>query len=96
LLAQLVLTEKHDGQVLRNVCERVQGVSDPQNPALSEADDVERRPCPRCGVQPGSPCRSRGGAVATTYHTGRFTKVPRLVKLLRVPGVEEHRNENRR
>jgi len=25
------------------------------------------------------------GAVAGTYHTGRFTKVPRLAKLLRVP-----------
>ncbi|MEU5539423.1 recombinase family protein [Streptomyces sp. NPDC020362] len=29
--------------------------------------------------------RSHGGAVAGTYHTGRFTKVPRLAKLLRVP-----------
>jgi DNA invertase Pin-like site-specific DNA recombinase len=37
---------------------------------------------PRCGVHPGSPCRSRSGAVAGTYHTGRFTKVPRLAKLL--------------
>ncbi|GLZ37197.1 recombinase family protein [Actinokineospora sp. NBRC 105648] len=51
----------------------------------SDADEVERHPCPRCAVQPGSPCRSRSGAVATTYHTGRFTKVPRLAKLLRVP-----------
>ena len=38
-------------------------------------DDVERHPCPRCRVEPGSPCRSRSGAVAGTYHTGRFTKV---------------------
>ena len=51
----------------------------------SDADDVERQPCPRCLVEPGSPCRSRSGAVATTYHTGRFSKVPRLAKLLRVP-----------
>ncbi|WP_434095091.1 hypothetical protein [Streptomyces lydicus] len=30
-------------------------------------------------------CRSHSGAVAGTYHTGRFTTVPRLAKLLRVP-----------
>ncbi|MGW0544965.1 recombinase family protein [Streptomyces griseoincarnatus] len=35
--------------------------------------------------QPGSPCRSRGGAVASAYHTRRFTMVPRLKKALRVP-----------
>ena len=51
----------------------------------SDADDVERHPCPRSRAEPGSPCRSRSGAVAGTYHTGRFTKVPRLAKLLRVP-----------
>ncbi|MGP3920604.1 zinc finger domain-containing protein [Nonomuraea sp. 10N515B] len=58
-------------------------------PAMAEegtrdADEVERHPCPRCAVAPGSPCRSRSGAVAGTYHTGRFTKIPRLAKLLRV------------
>lgn len=36
-------------------------------------------------AQPGSPCRSHSGAVTGTYHTGRFTKVPQLAKLLRVP-----------
>ncbi|HKS45747.1 MAG TPA: recombinase family protein [Amycolatopsis sp.] len=36
---------------------------------------------------PGSPpaVRSRSGAAAGTYHTGRFTKVARLAKELRVP-----------
>jgi DNA invertase Pin-like site-specific DNA recombinase len=52
---------------------------------VRDADEVERHPCPRCNVDAGSPCRSRSGAVAGTYHTGRFTKVPRLAKLLRVP-----------
>ncbi|MGQ0717294.1 MAG: zinc finger domain-containing protein [Pseudonocardiales bacterium] len=59
--------------------------SGPEPVVPSDADDVERHPCPRCLVEPGSPCRSRSGAVATTYHTGRFTKVARLAKLLRVP-----------
>ena len=53
-------------------------------PADAGADEVERHPCPRCKAGPGSPCRSRAGAVAGAYHTGRFTKVPRLAKLLRV------------
>nr|WP_042198694.1 recombinase family protein [Kibdelosporangium sp. MJ126-NF4]CEL23488.1 Resolvase, N-terminal [Kibdelosporangium sp. MJ126-NF4]CTQ89102.1 Resolvase, N-terminal [Kibdelosporangium sp. MJ126-NF4] len=50
----------------------------------SDADEVERHQCPRCLAEAGSPCRSRAGAVAGTYHTGRFTKVPRLAKQLRV------------
>ncbi|GAC1500995.1 MAG: hypothetical protein NVS2B15_23460 [Pseudarthrobacter sp.] len=48
--------------------------SEPQATVPSDADEIERHPCPRCDVQPGSPCRSRSGAVASTYHTGRFTK----------------------
>ncbi|SHH37800.1 recombinase family protein [Streptomyces sp. 3214.6] len=59
-------------------------MTDTQGPSPSDPDDIERHPCPRCDVQPGSPCRSRSGAVAGAYHTGRFTKVPRLAKLLRV------------
>lgn len=53
--------------------------------STTDADEVERHPCPRCRVEPGSPCRSRSGTVAGTYHTGRFGKVPRLAKQLRVP-----------
>jgi DNA invertase Pin-like site-specific DNA recombinase len=58
--------------------------SDSSAQVARDADEVERHLCPRCGVEPGSPCRSRSGAVAGTYHTGRFTKVARLAKLLRV------------
>jgi len=35
--------------------------------AIRDADEVEFHPCPRCDVRPGSPCRSRSGAVAGTY-----------------------------
>lgn len=59
--------------------------SETKSTTPSDADEVEQHRCPRCDVQPGSPCRSRSGAVASTYHTGRFTKVPRLAKELRVP-----------
>jgi hypothetical protein len=53
-----------------------QPMTDPQQPSPtdpSDADDVEQHACPKCDAQPGSPCRSRGGAVASAYHTRRFT-----------------------
>src|SRR5689334_12200960 len=60
-------------------------MEDTETTALTDADEVEQHPCPRCLAEPGSPCRSRSGAVAGSYHTGRFTKVSRLAKELRGP-----------
>ncbi|MEV0695930.1 recombinase family protein [Streptomyces sp. NPDC050388] len=63
-------------------------MTDPQQPSptdRSDADDVEQHAGLKCAAQPGSPCRSRGGAVASAHHTRRFTMVPRLKKALRVP-----------
>lgn len=39
---------------------------------------VERHDCPMCEAPAGSPCRTKGGKVATTYHTGRFGRVSSL------------------
>ncbi|WP_328697590.1 zinc finger domain-containing protein [Streptomyces sp. NBC_00342] len=61
------------------------GTQAPAASDRSDADDVEQPVCPKCDAQPGSPCRSRGGTVTSAYHTRRFTKVPRLAKVLRVP-----------
>lgn len=36
----------------------------PQEAFLSDADDVERYPCPRYRAERGSPCRSRSGAAS--------------------------------
>ncbi|WP_435844275.1 zinc finger domain-containing protein [Streptomyces clavifer] len=52
----------------------------PNSHSRPDADDVEQHACPKCGAQPGSPCRSRGGAVASGHHTSRFTMMPRLKK----------------
>lgn len=62
---------------------RMSAVSAADN-VTRDADEVERHPCPRCDVPPGSPCQSRSGAVAGTYHTGHFAGVPLLAKRLRV------------
>ncbi|MGW4108333.1 zinc finger domain-containing protein [Streptomyces okerensis] len=63
-------------------------MTDPRQPSQtdrSDINDVEQHTCPKCDAQPGSPCRSRSGAVASVYPTHRFTMVPRLKKALRVP-----------
>ncbi|WP_449657209.1 zinc finger domain-containing protein [Streptomyces hazeniae] len=54
-------------------------MADPQQPSptdRSDADNAEAHACPKCDAQPGSPCRSRGGAAASAHHTRRFTMVP--------------------
>ncbi|SEB30005.1 recombinase family protein [Streptomyces melanosporofaciens] len=68
------------------MCENPGPAPQPPSPTdPSDADDVERHACPKCDAQPGSPCRSRGGAVASAYRIRRFAQVPRLKKALRVP-----------
>ncbi|MGY0070182.1 recombinase family protein [Streptomyces sp. QTS137] len=60
----------------------------PQPPSptdRSDADGFGQHACPKCDARPGSPCRSRGGAVTSAYHIRRFTMVPRPKKALRVP-----------
>lgn len=49
------------------------------------ADAVERHDCVSCGATTPSPCRTRGGKVASKYHTPRFILVPALRELLEVP-----------
>lgn len=49
------------------------------------AEAVERYDCPNCGAMAPSPCRTRGGKVASKYHTARFILVPALRELLEVP-----------
>ncbi|WP_455711188.1 zinc finger domain-containing protein [Streptomyces atroolivaceus] len=52
----------------------------PQEPLpdlKSAADLVARHPCPKCKAAPGSPCRSRSGAVTSAYHTSRVTRASR-------------------
>ena len=68
-----------------------QNLPDSDTPDSSDADEVERAACPRCGAEPGSPCRARSGAVAGIYHTGRFKLIPRLAKELRVPTPADRR-----
>ncbi|WP_433345016.1 recombinase family protein [Microtetraspora malaysiensis] len=46
---------------------------------------VERYDCPNCEAMAPSPCRTRGGKVASRYHTARFILVPALRDLLEVP-----------
>ncbi|MGW7268287.1 recombinase family protein [Streptomyces sp. NPDC054842] len=52
---------------------------------------AESVPCPMCKAPSGSPCRTQRGKVATTYHTGRFSKVPKLSRELavKVPKLRE-------
>lgn len=48
------------------------------------ADAVELRRCPKCEAPAGSPCRTRSGTVAASYHTARFVLVPALREALAV------------
>jgi DNA invertase Pin-like site-specific DNA recombinase len=54
-----------------------------ENPGMdltpgSAANEIERRPCPKCEVPAGSACRTQGGKTAPKYHTARFVLVPAL------------------
>lgn len=48
------------------------------------AEAVELHPCPQCDAPAGSCCRTRGGRVASKYHTARFALVPALREELSV------------
>ncbi|MEY9928015.1 DNA invertase Pin-like site-specific DNA recombinase [Catenulispora sp. GP43] len=45
---------------------------------------VERFACPTCATPAGSPCRTRSGNVAVSYHTTRFILVPALGEVAEV------------
>ncbi|WP_443742678.1 zinc finger domain-containing protein [Streptomyces verrucosisporus] len=55
----------------------VAGLQPPSPTGRPGTDDAEQHACPKCDTQTGSPCRSRGGAVASARHTRRFALVPR-------------------
>ncbi len=61
------------------------------SPDRSNADDIKQPACPKRETQPGSPCRSRGGAVASVHRTHRFTPVPRQALAARPPGPRGRR-----
>lgn len=61
------------------------------SPEMKNAAAVERHPCPTCGVEPGSACRTNSGKVAPKYHTPRFGKVPSLARSLEVRTPSDRR-----
>ncbi|WP_426404941.1 hypothetical protein ACN9M0_35780 [Streptomyces sp. R-07] len=64
-------------------------MTDTQEPSpsdRSDADDVEQHACPKCDAQPGSPCRSRGGAIGVVVQI--WTPGGRCVKGILTNGAE--------
>ncbi|MGW4425087.1 zinc finger domain-containing protein [Streptosporangium sp. NPDC004631] len=51
---------------------------------------VEQFDCPMCEAPAGSACRTRGGKVASKYHTPRFMLVPQLRTELEVRTPAKH------
>lgn len=83
-------SRKWGGPLSETCLERQPGpMTGPQHSPVSDrsdADGVEQRARRQGDARPGPPGGSPGGAVASTCHTRRSARAPRLEKAPRVPG----------